>query len=93
MTSHICQCLSILVTYRFPKLFICPRYVPRAIGRRNVASLNTGGFMFPTFYGMMQINGGDSLVFMGGKICAVTLESIRDFFGTGLSLQFCTQEF
>ena len=55
MTSHICQCLSILVTYRFPRPFICPRYVPRSIGRRNVASLNTGGFVFPTFNGMMKI--------------------------------------
>ena len=44
-----------------------------------MASLNTGSSVFPTFYGMMKINGGDSLVFMGGKICAVTLESINDF--------------
>ena len=76
MTLDICQCLSILVTYRFPRLFICPRHVPRALGRRNEALLNTGGFVFPTFYGMMKINGGDPLVFMGGKICAVILESI-----------------
>jgi len=55
MTSEICQCLSILVTYRFPRFFICPRHVPRALGRRNVASLNTGGFVLPTFYGMMEI--------------------------------------
>ena len=55
MTSEIRQCLSILVTYRFPRLFICPRHVPRALGRRNMASLNTGGFVLPTFYGMMEI--------------------------------------
>ena len=55
MTSYICQCLSILITYRFPRLFICPRYVPKALGRQNVASLNTGGFVFLTFYGMMKI--------------------------------------
>ena len=55
MTSEICQCLSILATYRFPRFFVCPRHVPRAFGRRNVASLNTGGFVLPTFYGMMEI--------------------------------------
>ena len=55
LTSEICQCLSILVTYRFPRFFIRPRHVPRALGRRNVSSLNTGGFMLPTFYGMMEI--------------------------------------
>ena len=55
MTSDICQCLSILVIYRFSRLFIGSRHVPRALGRRNVASLNTGGFVFPTFYDMMKI--------------------------------------
>ena len=55
MTSEIRQCLSILVTYRFPRLFTCPRHILRALGRRNVALLNTGGFVLPTFYGMMKI--------------------------------------
>ena len=55
MTSKIRQCLSILVTYQFPRLFTCPRNVPRALGRRNVASLNTGGFVLPTFNGGMEI--------------------------------------
>ena len=55
MTLEICQCLPILVTYRFPRFFICPRHVLRAIGRRNVASLNTGGFVLPTFNGVMEI--------------------------------------
>jgi len=55
MTSGICQCLSILVIYRFPRFFTCPRHVPRAVGRRNVASLNTGGLVLPTFNGVMEI--------------------------------------
>ena len=55
MTSEICQYLPILVTYRFPRLFTCPRHVPGAPGRRNVASLNTGGFVLPTFNGVMEI--------------------------------------
>ena len=55
MTSSTRPRLSILVTHRFLRLFICPRHVPNALGRRNVASLNTGGFVLPTFNGMMEI--------------------------------------
>ena len=55
MTSEIRQYLSILVTCRFLRLFTCPRHVPGALGRRNVASLNTGGFVLPTFNGVMEI--------------------------------------
>ena len=55
MTSGICQCLSILVIYRFPRFFTCPRHVPRAVERRNVASLNTGGLVLPMFNGVMEI--------------------------------------
>ena len=55
MTSEIRQHLSVLITYRFPRPFTCPKHVPRAPGRRNVASLNTGGFVPPTFNGVMEI--------------------------------------
>ena len=55
MMSEIRQLLSILVIYRFPRFFTCPRHVPGAVGRRNVASLNTGGFVLPTFNGVMEI--------------------------------------
>ena len=33
MTSDTYQCLSILVTYRFLRLFVCPRHVSGALGR------------------------------------------------------------
>ena len=55
MTSEIRQFLPTLVIYRFPRFFTCPRHVPRAVGRRNVASLNKGGFVLPTFNGVMEI--------------------------------------
>ena len=55
MTPGFCQYLSILVIYRFPRFFTCPRHVPRAVGRRNVALLNTGGLVLPTFNGVMKI--------------------------------------
>ena len=55
MMSGIHQLLSIIVIYRFPRLFTCPRHVPGAAGRRNVASLNISSFVFPTFNGLMEI--------------------------------------
>ena len=79
MTSEIWQNLSILVTYRLPRFFTCSRHVPRAVGRQNVASLNMGGFVPPTFYSMMEIEWWWSFGLLGGKRCVVTLESIKDF--------------
>ena len=90
MTSYICHCLSILVTYRFLRLFICPRHVPGALGRRNVASLNTGGFVFPTFYDMMKIERSRSPSLYGRENLCSYLRKYKRFFGTDLSLQFCT---
>ena len=55
MTSHTCQCLSIHITYWFPRFLSALDMFLEPLGRRNVASLNTGGFVFPTFYGMMKI--------------------------------------
>ena len=91
MTSEICQCLSILVTYQFPRFFICPRHVPRAVGRQNVASLNTGGFVLPTFYGMMEIERWRSSGLFGReKVCSYLRKYKRFFLGMDPSLQFCT---
>ena len=52
---------------------------------RNVASLNTGGLVLPTF------NGGDLLASLGGKMgVQFTLESIKDILEMDPSLQFYT---